>query len=275
MVLRRGQLVVFAAERDDLVFDLEAGHLRDAVRLQTGARDQPPGTPRPLARVDGDLRRALADCGDCCTELDGSTGAADHLAHRTAHPLVIDDAGANDEERTDAGDVRLAAFQFAGVEPFSRRCGSASPARPGASMRWSSRSFVATRSFPQTSKGIPCAVQNSLVACAPRLAEISLQASRRVVDSRVDDTAVVTRLVQAQAVFLVEDDDARTGMQLSELHGGGKTDDPATDDAIVVDHACDPAVADRAGPIGTPTHQLIRAVVSVPPSPACRRRTPP
>src|SRR5262249_19610848 len=71
-------------------------------------------------------------------------------------------------------------------------------------------------------------------------AQLRLEAARRVVDPGVDHAAVVSGLVGAQPVSLLEQDEGRVGSRLEQPQRCGQADDAAADDAVVEDHRLSP-----------------------------------
>ena len=63
--------------------------------------------------------------------------------------------------------------------------------------------------------------------------ESSLGRPGRVVEPRVDDTAVVPRLVTGELGLLLEDRDPELGALLEEAVRRGQTNDPAADDGNI------------------------------------------
>ncbi|MNM82680.1 hypothetical protein D3C81_947150 [compost metagenome] len=118
VVLAGRQAEVFAAERDDLVVDLDSGQRCQSVRLQTGTGHQLTGLPGLVITADGDAVAALDDRAHGGRQLHFAACGLDHPGHGLAHLLVIDDAGGIEKQPAEADDVRLAALQFSGVEAF-------------------------------------------------------------------------------------------------------------------------------------------------------------
>ena len=114
------------------------------------------------------------------------------------------------------------------------------PARSSnASIRESSRSSVATRSFPVVLNGMPCSCGELPGSRRTAAAQPGLQAAGFVVDARVDDPAVVPGLVPAEAGFLLQEQHAGTGAFAQEIPRRRDPHDPPADDDVVV-HQLDP-----------------------------------
>jgi len=78
-----------------------------------------------------------------------------------------------------------------------------------------------------------------LVAVLPRElspldAEPRLERTRRIVDARMDDAAVVSRLVLVEAGLFLDAGNPQRRVAVRELSRGRKPDDPAADDGDVV-----------------------------------------
>lgn len=107
-------------------------------------------------------------------------------------------------------------------------------------MRSISASFVATSNLPQVSNDMPFPVQNSFVASAPR-GTASLSGIPVHSKSRRGSRRCCGPSDAAQAPALFQKHDAGAAHPFLQRHSGREADDPASDDAIVVQAATPPA----------------------------------
>ena len=106
-----------------------------------------------------------------------------------------------------------------------RRSSSSSPA--------SSDSSSATITFPQRSNGIAVLLAELVQLARALDAQPRLERARRVVDARVDDSAVVAGLVEADVVLLLEDDDRAARVAAVQLARDREPEDAGADDGDV------------------------------------------
>ena len=236
LILAGGQAEVFAAKRNDLVIDLDPGHGRQAIGLQTGAGHQLPGLPHAVMAADGDLVGAFLDRGDGGLQADFAAGGFDHPGHGLAHLFVIDDPGGIEEQTAKTDDIRLAAAQLSGVQLFDLQAVLLRALMQG----MHALDFQRRRGHQQLAADLELDLvfgAEVLGRLGTALAQVGFETARRVIDAGMDYAAVVAGLVPGEDVFLLQDQQRRAGLTLQQGHGGGEADDAAADDAVVVDHA--------------------------------------
>ena len=92
-------------------------------------------------------------------------------------------------------------------------------------------------------------------------AQLRLEAARRIVDSGMDDAAVVARLVGGKPALFLDEDDAGPRPTAQQFHGRGEPDDAPADDAEVINH-CRPLLLPFRHDYGSDTAMETRQAYS-------------
>ncbi len=227
----RAELVVFAAERHDAGFTPFAGQLGHAVAVQAGAVDQ----EIAFEVAGGRLRHPTLAGGPQAqsTRAPVYLGAArgqQLRGQRLADPRVIHDAFLRDAQRRHAAHVRLDLAHLLAAQPAQAFEAVGSAALLEAAQ---TRHFAFIGRHHQLAADL--VRHTMLLAECHHLADSGYRQPRfsragLVIETAVQDAAVVAGLVPPDSGLLFEQSDARAGKALSETVRGRQADDAAADD---------------------------------------------
>ncbi len=241
---------VVAAERHDLRVDAAARHAAELVAVQAAARHDGFRVDLAFRRLQHRDAGAAHDARDLVAEVHVGAHLARVLAERARHQAPVDDAGDGREDRAHAARSTVRARAICAASSISRfSMPFAWPRAQRSSSRPSSDSSVATISLPTFLYSMPFASQYSHASLRPSTHSLRLERAGLVVDSRVDDAAVVARLVLAPDVFFLDVRDAQARVAKQQLARRGEADDASADYSDVVDHVDDDSRRFRARPL--------------------------
>ncbi len=216
--------------------DRQASHQSYTVGLEACAGDQ-------LARVEAaggtcnpHTACLLHDGGDLGPAPDFAAPGFDTRCHCPADRRIVDNPGRMDEERTEAGDIRLVGSQ---LRHRQAAVFDAVPARPILEALHSFNLGIVRR-HQQFAAGF----ERNTVFGAERLcrlrslaAQRRFQGSRRIINPGMDHAAVMARLMTRKLRLLFQEQDPGAGHSVLQRHGRRQADDAASYDAIVVQSA--------------------------------------
>jgi tRNA-modifying protein YgfZ len=230
------QLVVFAAERDDLQPGLDAAQASDTIRLQAATVDQILTGDSTLASLENELGRQATAGEHAVIRADGAPLVGGDPGIRLGHLLVIDDAGLRHQKAGDTADMRLVLADFFGAQPFQpfEAVGVPAPLQ-----------LVQSRQLTRLDRHdeLATAIVGNAVLGAEAVHRLpadhaipGTQGAGLVIQPRVNDAAVVAGLMGGNRALGFQNDQ-RQAMSGGESHGGRQADDAAADDGHVVRHA--------------------------------------
>ena len=226
------EVVVVAAEADDLLLHLGAILAREAIALQPTAEDHVARGVRAFGGAHHGVLACLIGSQELLTQAHAAVGLtcgrdAGHLLGGTPE---IDDAGAAHTHPGDALTVRLDLADLLWSDPFHAfdAVGDA-----GVVDLLQARQFVLVGGHDEFAAYI---VLNAMLLgegdefAASGNTILGLEAAGLVVDAAVDDPAVVAGLVIGERFLLFEQQDAQVGEPRLHLIQGGRTYDASTHD---------------------------------------------
>jgi len=222
--------VIPPAEWNDLGRNWCARHPREAVGVQTGTGDEVTRAEPACGRRDDGIAMVAVDGGD----LSGHTQLPAHrrnvLGKRPRHLAEVDDPGTRCVERADPDDVR---FEL-GETLRPNHLHPLDPVRDGSSVELlQGRQLVLLSSDDYLAA--PLVADASLVTVGieearPFDAQLRLQRARRVVDTGVDNAAVVAALVDADLILFLEYGNCELRPLKEQLPSNRKPENAGTDD---------------------------------------------
>ena len=248
------QRVVVAAERDHPLAPGVSGHLSDAVGLEAGAGDDVLRKDLAGGRLDGPLSRMAADPGHSRgrTNLAAPISNLVRVGQRDAPE--IDDPGRGRPEGPDSGRVRFELANPLGADLFE----SFDPVRlaPLAN-RGEGRELALVQSDDELAAVLerdPVIRSEPLERGLALAAELRLPRSGRVVEARVQHSAVVAGLMRPEGRLLFEENETQPRPTLEKAIRRREPQDAPSYDGDVAGRRHVRASAEAAGS-GTPRRE--------------------
>ena len=248
---RRAEVVVVAAERHDALAVLVTGQARDPIRLQPGAgddsagdqgvldrRDQPSAarigaagaSPRPPA---AGARPQSGECDDLPTGEDPAAALLDPGGKREGEASEVHDPGLRDPQGPKAVDVRLDLPDPFRPDLLDTLQAVRLATLPQRRQAWQLGLLQRDHQLPRALPRHVVLVREPFRCRLSFPAQPCLQRPGPVVEARVEDAAVVPRLVGRELGLLLEHGQADPGRPFQQCQRRGEPDDPAAHDRDV------------------------------------------
>src|SRR5579875_2963931 len=228
---------IISPKGDDLRIARSARHLCQAVGVESPAGDHVFRLDLAAVTRLEDGPRAFAEHSrDFVVESDLGTHRPSIIGIREADEIPIDDPGHGGEDRGDPGTVRLALPDPTLIEHLQVLDTVLDTAFHEFVESLEFARFRRDDQLPDLTVFDPFLFAVPPDQFSPFDAKLGFQRTGLVVDPRMDDSAVVTRLVAGQRRFFFEIGDLERRVAEQELARRGESDDPAADDRYVVHH---------------------------------------
>src|SRR5579862_4368857 len=221
------QVIVLAAKRDDLNLRFLPGHAGNAITVKARAIKHESSRKLATGSCDDGLAAVASQALHFSIGFDRTAFRDDQIGILGANLCVVGNAGARNQEPGYASAVRFDFVRFFLCDHSETGNSISSPTfEEGVQLR--NFAFVGSNDqFPANAKREAVFLEKTDHCCRAFDAEFRLQRTRLVIDSGVNDAAVVAALVASYLAFLFQYHQAEMWKRAAKVQRRGKPDDSA------------------------------------------------
>lgn len=229
------QGIKFASKRHDAMIDLDAGQFGEAVGLKSGANDQGPRAPAPLGGRNFNGVRVFVNGNDFGAELDIGSLSRDDFGKGRGDHFVVDDPGRRHEQSGEPCDIGLELHEADVIDPFSGDAVLLGALEE--SLHMDALAIIGgDEKLAAIFEFYAVFHAESLSRGSAFAAKSGLQTSRRIINARMDDPAVVPGLMAGNGGFFFQNNDRGTRPCPQNFAGGRQADNPSANNCKIIGH---------------------------------------